>query len=138
MTDERLPDAELEVLACLWLKGEITARQIRDAIEPYRPLAHASVLTLLGRLQTKGLISRRKGNVGKAFVYRATKKPDPTYRQLTGDVLQRIFGGNGVAMVASLFQAKTPTQDEISELEQLLADLKRKKTKTQRKRKSHE
>ena len=125
MTEDRLPEAELEVLACLWQRGEATAREVREAIEPYRPLAHASVLTLLGRLESKGLIARRKADTGKAFVYRPTKKPDPTYRRLMADTLERVFGGNGIAMVASLFAAKAPTAEELTELENLLDDLKR-------------
>lgn len=132
MSAERLPDAELEILACLWLRGESTAREVREAIAEYRPLAHASVMTLLGRLEERGLIARRKGDIGRAFLYRATKKPDPTYRRLLQNVLHRVFGGNGVAMVTSLFEAQPPTTEQISELEKLLQDLKRRENKRRR------
>ncbi len=43
-----------------------------------RPLAHASVCTLLNRLEAKGLVRREKGPVGKAFVYRPSDKPAGT------------------------------------------------------------
>ena len=74
-TDDALPDAELEVLACLWQKGEATARDVREAMASYRPLTHSAVSTLLARLQEKGLVGRRKGPVGKAFLFRATDRP---------------------------------------------------------------
>lgn len=123
--DARLPDAELDVLACLWRRGEATARQIRETMEDYRPMAHGSVVTLLGRLQEKGLVTREKGPVGKAFVYQPTRRPAPTYRRVVGDLLTRIFGGNSVALVSSLFETQPPTQAEIRQIQELLDALGR-------------
>lgn len=120
MSEERLPDAELEVMACLWQLREATARQLREEMMAYRPMAHTSVVTLLGRLEAKGLVKRAKGPVGKAFVYKPLRRPGKTYRRVIGDVLQRIFGGNGPALVASLFETKPPTPAELVELQQLL------------------
>ncbi len=123
---EALPDAELEVLACLWRLGEGTARQVRETMHGYRPMAHGSVVTLLTRLQAKGLVAREKGPVGKAFVYKPRRRPGPTYRGLVKDFLQRIFGGNGVALVASLFESTPPTRDQLDELQRLLDELRQK------------
>ena len=119
-----LPDAELEVLACLWRRGEATARQIREAMEGYRPMAHGSVVTLLKRLQAKRWVTRYKGPVGKAFVYKPTRPPGPTYRKILGQMLRRIFAGNGVAMVSNLLESKPPTPKELDRLEKLLAELR--------------
>jgi len=62
-----LPDAELEVLACVQRQGKATAREIRELMHAYRPMAHASVLTLLTRLEAKDLVSREKGPFGKSL-----------------------------------------------------------------------
>ena len=125
MTSKRLPDAELEVLACIWRLGEATVRDIREAISPYRPLAHASVVTLLNRLEEKGLVRRRKAPVGKAFIYKATRAPSKTYERVVGDLVERVFGGDGIAMVASLLESQPISQDEIARLQLLLDELKR-------------
>jgi predicted transcriptional regulator len=121
---ETLPDAELEVMACLWQSGPLTARQVREQLKPHRPLAHASVCTLLGRLEDKEFVSREKGPIGKAFVYTARVKPAQTHRQLLGSLLDRVFAGSGVALVASLFETKAPSPEEIKELEALLKQLR--------------
>lgn len=126
MSDERLPDAELEVMACLWQLREATARRLREAMMDYRPMAHTSMVTLLGRLEAKGMVKRAKGPVGKAFVYSPLRRPGKTYRRVVGDVLQRIFGGNKPALVASLFEIEPPTAAEVEELRQLLNRLQRK------------
>lgn len=103
----------------------MTARGIRESIAQRRPMAHASVCTLLGRLEAKGLVSRQKGPVGKAFVYRACVQPGSTHRRLLDDLRDRVFGGSGVALVASLFEGRAASDGEIAELEQLLRDLRK-------------
>jgi len=127
MTEERLPDAELEVMACLWQLREATARQLREAMIDYRPMAHTSMVTLLGRLEAKRMVKRAKGPVGKAFVYAPLRRPGKTYRRVIGDVLQRIFAGNKPALVASLFEIEPPTTAEVAELQQLLDRLRQHK-----------
>lgn len=126
MAQGNLPDAELEVLACLHrLGGEATARRLREEMTEYRPLTHSSMVTLLGRLQARGLVTKAKGPVGKAFLYRPLKDSGSTFRPLLRNLLRRIFGGDGVALVASLFESKPPTPDELNKLEKLLHQLRR-------------
>ena|SRR5579863_3794745 len=131
--EQPLPDAELEVLACLWRKGEATAREIREAMVTYRPLTHSAVSTLLTRLQDKGLVTRRKGPVGKAFLFRAARQPKRTHRRLVGDLLERVFGGDALAVVSSLFETRPPSPDELDRLQQLLDDLRTTSTTLARK-----
>jgi BlaI family transcriptional regulator, penicillinase repressor len=119
-----LPDAELEVLACLWKRGEATARDVREAMAAYRPLTHSAVSTLLSRLQEKGLVARRKGPIGKAFLFRAVGRPTTTRRRLVGDLLERVFGGDALAVVSSLFETRPPNAEELDRLERLLDELR--------------
>lgn len=128
-----LPDAELEVLACLWQKDEASAREVREAMEGYRPMTHGAMVTLLKRLESKGLVAKRKGSVGKAFLYRPTRPPEPMYRKIMRDLRQRVFGGSGVTMVASLFETAPPNEEELAALEKLLGDLRRKRGRGNRK-----
>lgn len=120
----RLPDAELDVLACLWRLKHATAAEIRVDLADRRPMAHGSVLTLLKRLAARGLVTREKGPRGKAFVFRPTRRPEPTHRRILQDLADRVFGGNRVAMIASLLETGSPTQEEIDELRELLDQLK--------------
>lgn len=119
-----LPAAELEVLACLWQRGEATAREVREAMAGYRPMTHGAMVTLLRRLEDKDLVSKEKAPVGKAFVYCANHSPHPTYRNLMSRIRQRIFGGSGASMVASLFDTELPNPDELEALEQLVEKLR--------------
>ena len=127
MSETRLPDAELELLACLHRRSEATARELRRDLEAHRPMAHGSVLTLLGRLERRGLVTRRKGPVGKAFVFAPARQPITTVRPLLKRLLNRVFAGNPVDLVASLFETRPPTASELDELHKLVTDLRKKR-----------
>ena len=126
---QRLPDAELDVLGCLWQRGQATACEIRGAIDAYRPMAYGSVVTLLKRLEAEGLVTKKKGDVGKAFVYKPSRRPEPTYRHILKNLLTRLFGGNGVALVASLFETHPPTAEDFEKPRELL-DQRRERTES--------
>lgn len=127
MTGHDLPEAELDVMSCLWKTGPMTAREIREALALRRPLHHASVCTLLRRLEEKQFVSREKSGVGKAFRYRAEKRPAGPARRMLNNLLDRVFGGNGVALVASLLENRPPSKEELEQLQKLLDELKQQK-----------
>jgi BlaI family penicillinase repressor len=121
-----LPAAELEVLASLKKLGQATARQIREDIHAYRPMAHGSIVNLLLRLEAKSLVARKKGTVGKAFIYYPTNEAGTVYGNVLGRLLNRVFGGDSLSLVSSLFETKPPDEEQIEGLERLLAHLKEK------------
>lgn len=122
--ESQMPDAELDVMAALWKLGQATASQLRESLQEKRPLAHTSVCTLLKRLEARGVVTREKGPVGKAFVYRPAVKPTGTRRRLLTDLVDRLFGGSGVSLVVSLFESRPPTHAEIDQLQELLQNFR--------------
>lgn len=123
MTEERIPDAELEVLACVQRRGRATAREVREAIASWRPLSHSSVMTLLGRLQDRGLVARERGE-GREYVYHATASREEAVEPIFRRLLTRVFEGDPAALVASLFETRPPDAREVDRLERLLAELR--------------
>ncbi|MEZ6131343.1 MAG: BlaI/MecI/CopY family transcriptional regulator [Planctomycetaceae bacterium] len=125
-----IPEAELEVLACLWNAEAFTAAEIRDHLHAWRPMAHGSVLTLLNRLSEKGLVLREKSGQGKSFAYRAAQNPAAIHQRILAKLRQRIFGGSALAMVASLLESQPTSAEELRELKLLLEQFeKRNKSK---------
>ena len=122
MTDDSLPDAELDVLSCLWKHGTLTARGVREKLHDARPMTHSAVSTLLSRLLDKNMVSRRRA--GRSFEYRAVRKAERAGRRVVSETLQKVFGGNPAAVVSSLFETRRPTREEIDQLQELLDELR--------------
>jgi BlaI family transcriptional regulator, penicillinase repressor len=129
MVERNIPPAEMDVLACLQRLEQATVRQIRECMHAYRPMEHASVVNLLKRLESKSLVARRKGTVGKAFVYSPTRAAGAFPRNILRRLVDRAFGGDSMALVASLFETNPPAPHELARLEQLLNELKQRKRK---------
>jgi len=127
--DRKLPDAEMDVLACVYRRTQATAREIRADLAVERPMAHGSVVTLLKRLEARRLVSRRKADVGKAFVYSATRKQSATVRPMLKRLVNRVFAGDATALVASLFETRPPSPAELEGIEALLREHRRRKRK---------
>jgi BlaI family transcriptional regulator, penicillinase repressor len=125
-----LPDAELEVLACLWRKGSATAAEVRRMMKKYRPMAHGSIATLLTRLQEKGLVARSKSYAGKAFLYTPAQTASKGYKSIISNLVDRIFGGKGIMLVTSILETNPPNKEELQQLQKLLDELREKKNKT--------
>src|SRR5687768_9369781 len=123
-----LPDSELEILAYLWQHGPLTSRKIRDGLSGHRPMTHASMLSLLARLEERGFVGRKKGPADKAFVYGPTRRPEPTYRQLAQKLLDRVFGGSAPRLVLSLFEGRKPDREEIEQVRKVIEQLERSAT----------
>ena len=122
----RIPEAELDVLAVLWRRGPLTAAEIRKNLEERRALSHASVLTLIGRLQERGLVSVEDEKRGKAFVFRAVR-PGAVKGRLIRDFVERVFDGSRLDLVAALLDSKVPTDDELDKLQATLDEFRSRK-----------
>lgn len=49
---------EAEIMEVVWNSGEVTVRDVHEALGGSRPLAYTTVMTTLGRLADKGLVKR--------------------------------------------------------------------------------
>ena len=122
----KLPDAEMDILACLHQRGPATAREVRERLASYRPMSHGAMVTLLGRLEGKGLVTHKKGPVGKAFIFSVSRPATRTVRNFVRNVMRRVFHGDPVALVTSLFETHHPSREQVDQLQRLLDDLRKK------------
>ncbi len=126
---EKIPDAERDVLVCLNQLKEATVKEICEALRAVRKMEPSSVMTLLKRLESRKLVTKRKADQGKAFVFRVTRESTRAYRHLMNDLFQGVFGGDTLSFMASFFETRKPTEKEIIQLQQLLEDLRTQKKK---------
>jgi predicted transcriptional regulator len=49
---------ESEVMDIVWNQGDVTVRDVHEALQAEHPIAYTTVMTTLGRLADKGLVQR--------------------------------------------------------------------------------
>lgn len=59
---------ELQCMRVIWMQKATTVLEVQRSLEPRRPLAYTTVLTILGRLAQKGAVQRVKK--GKTYIYK--------------------------------------------------------------------
>lgn len=81
-----LGELEADIMQVVWAHGAepITVREVHEQLSQGRKIAYTTVMTVMGNLAKKGLLSVEK--VGQAHLYRAIQ----TYQQFTEAAVTRI------------------------------------------------
>ncbi|WBH15420.1 BlaI/MecI/CopY family transcriptional regulator [Sphingomonas radiodurans] len=119
---ERISDAEHAVMEVLWDESPLTAQDVAERVDPERGWSANTVKTLLGRLLAKNAISHVED--GRRYLYRpAVERGD----YVTGEsrrLIDRLFGGKLMPLVAHLAERDELSAQDIAEIEKLLKALK--------------
>ncbi|MGA2134129.1 MAG: BlaI/MecI/CopY family transcriptional regulator [Bryobacteraceae bacterium] len=83
------PPLELLCLSALWSIGRANVREVRQFVAPSRALAYTTVMTVLDRLERRGIVSRTKQ--GRAFVYAPIVSRDAMRRLALKEFLDSYF-----------------------------------------------
>jgi predicted transcriptional regulator len=113
-----LGDRELDVMAVLWDRGSGTVAEVRDALPD--ELAYTTVLTILRNLEEKGFLRREAEGRGHRYfphVERAAAQ-----RRLVGRIVDRLFGGRAIDLVAHLVEDDALSAAELRRLQRLLGE----------------
>lgn len=84
----------------VWERGSATVREVVDELNRGRPLAYTTVLTLVSRLFSRGLLTREPD--GRGFRYRPAKTRDEFLGELSDELIDRLFADFGAIAVARL------------------------------------
>jgi predicted transcriptional regulator len=95
-----LAPLELECLSVLWPMGEGTVRDIHRALAASRTRAYTTVMTIMDRLEQKGIVTRRK--VGRAFHYQARLSAEEARLKAVKKIVEGFFDGSPEALAAHL------------------------------------
>jgi BlaI family transcriptional regulator, penicillinase repressor len=96
---------ELDCMNALWPLGEATVKQVQESLMARRPRAYTTIMTILDRLEQKGIVTRRK--VGRAYLYRASLLAAEAQQSAVQQLVAGFFGGSREALAAHLHLAGT-------------------------------
>lgn len=97
-----LGDLQAAVMEILWRRESATVREVAAELNKKRkrPFAYTTVLTLVSRLWSRGLLSREPE--GRGFRYRAAKSRDEFLADLSDQLIDRLFADFGTIAVARI------------------------------------
>ena len=118
MTIDELSVAEREVMEVVWDRGEVTAKQARDALP--REVARNTVRTLLERLEAKGWVTHRE--LDRAYLYRAARPREESIRRKVREIVDTLCGGSPETLVAALLDYRGLRPAELQRIRKMLGD----------------
>lgn len=97
-----LGELQAEVMAIFWRRQSATVREVIDELNerPRRELAYTTVLTLVSRLWSRGLLAREPE--GRGFRYRPAKTRDEFLADLSDELIDQLLSDFGEIAVARL------------------------------------
>jgi BlaI family transcriptional regulator, penicillinase repressor len=112
---------ELEILQILWQRGKCSVREVQEELNKTLNVGYTSVQKIMQIMLEKGLVSRDESAL--SHIYEAASHPEATQDEVVTDVLDRVFGGSAMNLVARALSARPVSKKELSDIKKLLEGL---------------
>ncbi|MBK8098021.1 MAG: BlaI/MecI/CopY family transcriptional regulator [Planctomycetes bacterium] len=112
---KNLGELQLAILRVLWDRGEAAVADVHAALAD-RGLALTTIATMLRKMEDKRLVKHREN--GRQFLYRAVAAPELVHKHMVGDLVERLFDGDPLALVSHLLAEGDVDLEELEALRQ--------------------
>jgi BlaI family penicillinase repressor len=111
-----LTPLELKIMHVLWDGGPATVAAVQERLGS--DLAYTTVQTMLNVLLRKKKV--RRTQEGRAFAYQAAVSREGAMGAALKDLVSRMFGGSGEALLMALIDTQQITPEEIARASKLV------------------
>jgi BlaI family transcriptional regulator, penicillinase repressor len=111
-----LTPLELQIMQVLWDAGPSTVGAVQDKLGA--DLAYTTVQTMLNVLLRKKKV--RRTPVGRAFAYQPAISRERAMGSALDDLVSRMFGGSGEALLMALIDTQQITPEQIARASKLV------------------
>lgn len=116
---QQLGKLEREIMELVWLNKEpITVRAVFESVSKQRKIAYTTIMTVMGRLVKKGLLSTKP--LGKAYLYQATYSKDRFLAKISSQIIKGLISSYGDLAIAhfteELEKIPAPKRQELLKL----------------------
>jgi predicted transcriptional regulator len=112
-----LTPLELQIMQVLWESGPGTVTAVQEKLGS--DLAYTTVQTMLNVLLRKKKV--RRTQVGRAFRYQAAVSREGATGAAVKDMVSRMFGGSGEALLMALIDTKQISPEALARASRLVA-----------------
>ena len=121
----RLSESEWKIMSVLWENEPMTITQLTASLKDETGWSKSTVITFLKRMEEKGAIAYEQGKSAKNF-YTVIKRENSVVSEAKS-FLKRLYKGSIGLMVNSLINENALSDDEISELYDILEKAEKRK-----------
>jgi predicted transcriptional regulator len=97
-----LGSLESEVMKCMWESNEATVQHVAEVLNSGRPLAYTTVMTVMGHLVNKGLLTR--SSEGRRYVYKVAQSREEFVRMASWKVVRQALSDFGDMAITSFIR----------------------------------
>ena len=105
---------EMRIMDIIWKYIETTGRQVYREISPKKDLAHATILTMLRKMEQKGLLEHRVEN--RTFFYRPLVSRGEVETYMLKDFLLHVFKGSYHQLLNTLIEYEDLSTKELKRI----------------------
>ena len=117
-TKHRLGDLQFAIMKILWEKGQGTVNNVHQSLLSERGLAPTTIATMLKKMEEKGVVAHDVE--GRQFFYRPVVQEEDVTRTMVGELVDRLYGGDALAMVSHLLTERDFDEKELAQLKDMI------------------
>ena len=129
--DLELFDSEWAILRTVWKHEPCAAPTVQEKLQDERGWAYTTVKTMMDRMVKKGLLKTEK--IRNLYLYRSAVTQSQAIRGEIMRTVRRAFDGTLTPMMQFLIENDELSEQEYQQLEDLIKNRKRKKSKPKKK-----
>jgi BlaI family penicillinase repressor len=118
--EKKLGEVQLAIMRVLWERGRATAKEVTEALNEQRPVAHSTVQTLLRKLEKRGSVTHEKE--GRTFYFIPLVQEDEVQQTGVRELLNKVFQGSASGLVSHLLKEEKLSDKELAEIKSLIED----------------
>jgi predicted transcriptional regulator len=111
---KELTPLEALIMDAVWRLSEATVRQVKEQLEPIKPMAYNTVLTMMRILRDKGFLASER--VGRLDVYRPAVSRERAAGWSLRGLMDRFFAGSAPALVSQLLETEELSAEEVKQI----------------------
>ncbi|OFW59299.1 MAG: hypothetical protein A2133_04895 [Actinobacteria bacterium RBG_16_64_13] len=123
-------DLEAEIMECVWELGPVSVRDVHRCLEERREIAYTTVMTVMSRLASKGLLVSRPQ--GRAYIYEAAADREAYCAGVVRDFMSEMLADADKAVLSQFVESVTEhDRTQLDMLAQIIEE-KRRETSSSR------
>jgi len=107
----RLTPLETLIMDALWDMPPATVREVQKTLDPVKPMAYNTVLTMMRILRDKGFLTSERH--GRTDVYQPVVARAQVGQRSLREVLENFFSGSAQALVSQLLDSENLSPDDL-------------------------